>query len=60
MLVWAEGHKFEGLHRYLAKPAPEHVVPPPPDSPPDTAPLLPIAGKWAYGILGPPVPPPGR
>ena len=39
---------------------PEHVVPPPPDSPPDMELLLPIAEKWAYGILGPPGPPPGR
>jgi quercetin dioxygenase-like cupin family protein len=60
MLVWAEGRKFEGLLREIAEPAPEHVVPPPPDSPPDMELLVPIAEKWAYGILGPPGPPPGR
>jgi len=60
MLVWAGGGKFEGLLREIAEPAPEHVVPPPPDSPPDMELLLPIAEKWAYGILGPPGPPPGR
>ncbi len=50
MLVWAGGGKFEGLLREIAEPAPEHVVPPPPESPPDMELLLPIADKWAYGI----------
>jgi len=60
MLVWASGGKFEGLVREIAEPAPEHVVPPPPDGPPDMDLLLPIAERWSYGILGPPGPPPGR
>jgi quercetin dioxygenase-like cupin family protein len=60
MLIWAEGGKFEGLLREIAEPAPEHVVPPPPEGPPDMELLLPIAEKWAYDILGPPGPPPGR
>ena len=59
MLIWAEGGKFEGLLREIAEPAPEHVVPPPPEGPPDMELLLPIAEKWAYDILGPPGPPPG-
>ena len=60
MLVWAGGAKFEGLLREIAEPAPEHVLPPPPEGPPDMDLLLPIADKWAYDILGPPGPPPGR
>ena len=60
MLVWAGGGKFEGLLREIAEPAPEHVLPPPPEAPPDMDALLPIADKWAYDILGPPGPPPGR
>ena len=54
------GAKFEGLLREIAEPAPQHVLPPPPEGPPDMALLLPLAEKWAYDILGPPGPPPGR
>jgi quercetin dioxygenase-like cupin family protein len=54
------GAKFEGLLREIAEPATEHVLPPPPESPPDMEVLLPIAAKWAYDILGPPGPPPGH
>jgi hypothetical protein len=54
------GAKFEGLLRDIAEPAPEHVLPPPPEGPPDMAVLLPLAEKWAYDILGPPGPPPGH
>ena len=53
------GPNFEGLLREIAEPAPGHVLPPPPE-PPDMEWLLPIAEKWAYGILGPPGPPPGH
>jgi quercetin dioxygenase-like cupin family protein len=60
MLVWAGGAKFEGLLREIAEPAPQHVLPPPPEGPPDMELLLPIADKWAYDILGPPGPPPGH
>jgi mannose-6-phosphate isomerase-like protein (cupin superfamily) len=59
MLVWA-GPKFEGLLRDIAEPTSQHVLPPPPEGPPDMALILPLADKWAYGILGPPGPPPGR
>ena len=54
------GAKFEGLLREIAQPAPKHVLPPPPEGPPDMALLLPLADKWAYDILGPPGPPPGH
>ena len=54
------GVKFEGLLREIGEPAPEHVLPPPPEGPPDMERLLPIAARWAYDILGPPGPPPGR
>jgi len=54
------GAKFDGLLRDVAEPAPEHVLPPPPEGPPDMGLLMPLAEKWAYGILGPPGPPPGR
>ena len=60
MLVWARGAKFEGFLREIAEPATQHVVPPPPEDPPDIDRLVPIADKWAYDILGPPGPPPGR
>jgi len=54
------GAKFEGLLRDIAQPAPQHVLPPPPEGPPDMSLLMPLAQKWAYDILGPPGPPPGR
>ena len=54
------GPKFEGLVREIGDPVPEHVLPPPPEGPPDMDLLLPIADKWAYDILGPPGPPPGH
>jgi hypothetical protein len=60
MLVWAGGAKFEGLLREIAEPATRHVVPPPPEAPPDIELLVPIGAKWAYDILGPPGPPPGH
>jgi quercetin dioxygenase-like cupin family protein len=60
MLAGLEGAQFEGLLREIGEPAPEHVLPPPPESPPDMAKLLPIAARYAYDILGPPGPPPGR
>jgi hypothetical protein len=49
----------QGLLREIAEPAPQHVLPPPPEAPPDMGVLLPIAAKWGYDILGPPGPPPG-
>jgi quercetin dioxygenase-like cupin family protein len=59
-MLFGAGPKFEGFLREIAPPAPEHVLPPPPDGPPDMDRVLPIAAKWAYEILGPPGPPPGR
>ena len=59
-MLFGAGPKFEGLLREIGEPAPEHVLPPPPDAPPDMELLLPIAAKWAYDILGPPGPPPGQ
>ena len=59
-MLFGTGPKFEGLLREIAQPASEHVLPPKPGSPPDMAWLLPIATKWAYEIVGPPGPPPGR
>ena len=60
MLAGCEGAKFEGLLREIAEPATEHVLPPPPEAPPDMEVLVPIAAKWAYDILGPPGVPPGH
>jgi quercetin dioxygenase-like cupin family protein len=59
-MLFGVGAKFEGLLREIGEPAPEHVLPPPLKSPPDMAKLSAIAGRWAYGILGPPGPPPGH
>ncbi len=51
--------QFEGFLREVGEPAPERVVPPPPDHP-DMARLVPIAKRNGFEILGPPGPPPGR
>lgn len=59
-MLFGAGPKFEGLLREIAEPAPQHVLPPPPQGPPDMELLLPIADKWAYKILGPAGPPPGH
>jgi quercetin dioxygenase-like cupin family protein len=59
-ILCGAGAKFEGLLREIAEPATEHVLPPPPEGPPDMELLMPIAAKWAYDILGPPGVPPGH
>ena len=59
-MLCGAGPKFEGLLREIAEPAPAHVLPPPPEAPPDMELLLPIAAKWGYDILGPPGPPAGH
>lgn len=59
-MLFGAGPKFEGFLREIAEPAAEHVLPPPPDGPPNLELVLPIANKWAYEILGPPGPPPGH
>ena len=52
--------QFEGFLREVGEPAPERVVPPPPEGHPDVARLAPIAKRNGFLILGPPGPPPGR
>jgi quercetin dioxygenase-like cupin family protein len=52
--------QFEGFLREVGVPAPERVVPPPMQEPPDIARLIPIAARNGFEILGPPGPPPGR
>jgi len=59
-LVGFQPFLFEGFLREVGEPAPERVVPPPLDSPPDMKQLLPIGAKHGMEILGPPGPPPGR
>src|SRR5262249_30731427 len=51
---------FEGFIREAGRPAPERVLPPRPDGPPDMAVILPMAARHGFEILGPPGPPPGR
>ena len=51
---------FEGFIREAGTPAPERVLPPRPDGPPDMAVILPMAARHGFDILGPPGPPPGR
>ena len=51
---------FEGFLREVGVPAPERVLPPPLEAPPDMARLLPIGARNGMEILGPPGPPPGR
>jgi quercetin dioxygenase-like cupin family protein len=64
---------FEGFLRQVGQPAPERVLPPPPDRASDPSgrvvadgrqlaveQLIPIAAKHGMVILGPPGPPPGR
>ena len=59
-LIGFQPFLFEGFMREVGEPAPERVVPPPLDTPPDMERLIPIAAKNGMNILGPPGPPPGR
>jgi quercetin dioxygenase-like cupin family protein len=59
-MLFGAGPKFEGFLREIAQPTAKHVLPPPPEGPPNMELLLPIAAKWTYEILGPPGPPPGH
>ena len=52
--------QFEGFQREVGEPAPERVLPPPPEGHPDMARLAPIAKRNGFEILGPPGPPPGH
>src|SRR5690242_21202512 len=52
--------QFEGFQREVGQPAPERVLPPPPDGPPDVPRLTEIGARNGLVILGPPGPPPGH
>jgi len=52
--------QFEGFLREVGEPAPERVVPPPLEGPPDVARLIAIGKRHGLEILGPPGPPPGH
>src|SRR5918998_397577 len=59
-LIGFQPFLFEGFMREVGEPAPERVLPPPLESPPDMERLIPIAARNGMDILGPPGPPPGR
>ena len=59
-LVGFQPFHFEGFLREVGELAPERVLPPPLQAPPDMARLLPIAARNGMEILGPPGPPPGH
>ena len=52
--------QFEGFQREVGEPAPERILPPPPDGPPDVPRLTEIGARNGLVILGPPGPPPGH
>ena len=52
--------QFEGFQREVGQPAPERILPPPLEGPPDLQRLIPIAKRNGFEILGPPGPPPGH
>jgi quercetin dioxygenase-like cupin family protein len=52
--------QFEGFLREVGEPAPERVLPPPLDGPPDVPRLMEIGKRNGLEILGPPGPPPGH
>lgn len=52
--------QFEGFLREVGEPAPERVLPPPLDAPPDVQRLIAIGKRNGLEILGPPGPPPGH
>ncbi|MDP9354235.1 MAG: quercetin 2,3-dioxygenase [Chloroflexota bacterium] len=51
---------FENFYRALSEPAPEPVLPPAPEGPPDVARLLAAAAEHGVEILGPPPAEAGR
>jgi hypothetical protein len=59
-LIGFQPFQFEGLLREVGESAPERVLPPPLESPPDLQRLAPIAARNGMEVLGPPGPPPGR
>jgi hypothetical protein len=52
--------QFEGFQREVGQHAPERVLPPPADGPPDVARLTEIGARNGMIVLGPPGPPPGH
>lgn len=52
--------QFEGFLREVGEPAPERVLPPPLEGPPDVQRLMEIGKRNGLEILGPPGPPPGH
>ena len=52
--------QFEGFLREVGEPAPERVLPPPLEGPPDIERLIAIGKRNGLEILGPPGPPPGH
>jgi quercetin dioxygenase-like cupin family protein len=52
--------QFEGFLREVGEPAPQRVLPPPLDGPPDVERLIAIGKKNGLEIIGPPGPPPGH
>ena len=59
-LVGFQPMQFEGFLREVGEPAPERVLPPPLEGPPDMERLAAIAKRNGFEILGPPGPPPGH
>jgi hypothetical protein len=59
-LVGFQPFQFEGFLREVGEPAPERVLPPQLETPPDVARLIAIGARNGLEILGPPGPPPGR
>src|SRR6266480_2619582 len=59
-LIGFQPFHFEGFLHEVGEPATERVLPPPLETPPDMARLIPIAARNGMQILGPPGPPPGH
>jgi quercetin dioxygenase-like cupin family protein len=59
-LVGFQPFQFEGFLREVGESAPERVLPPPLETPPDMARLIEIGARNGIEILGPPGPPPAR
>src|SRR3954449_13126008 len=59
-LVGFQPFHFESFLREIGEPANERVLPPPLETPPDMARLIPIGSRNGMVILGPPGPPPGH